>query len=49
MFKSDPEPGYYEDGNFGIRIENVMEVVKADTEVPHSPAPPAVTSAVQLR
>lgn len=26
------EPGYYEDGNFGIRIENVMEVVPASTE-----------------
>ena len=25
------EPGYYEDGQFGIRIENCMLVVKADT------------------
>ncbi|XP_047317598.1 aminopeptidase P1 [Impatiens glandulifera] len=25
------EPGYYEDGNFGIRLENVLIVVKADT------------------
>jgi len=25
------EPGYYEDGNFGIRIENVMVVEKAQT------------------
>ena len=28
------EPGYYEDGSFGIRIENLMVVVPADT--PHS-------------
>jgi Xaa-Pro aminopeptidase len=26
------EPGYYEDGNFGIRIENVTAVVRAETE-----------------
>ncbi|KNC78667.1 hypothetical protein SARC_08915 [Sphaeroforma arctica JP610] len=26
------EPGYYEDGAFGIRIENVVAVVKAHTE-----------------
>eukprot|EP00951_Prasinocladus_malaysianus_P031015 scaffold294925_cov50-Prasinocladus_malaysianus.AAC.1 len=25
------EPGYYEDGAFGIRIENLMKVVQADT------------------
>jgi len=25
------EPGYYQDGDFGIRIENVMEVVHATT------------------
>ena len=25
------EPGYYEDGNFGIRIENVMITQKAET------------------
>ena len=25
------EPGYYEDGNFGIRIENLMVVVESDT------------------
>lgn len=30
MFLSN-EPGYYEDGKFGIRIENVMRVVKAKT------------------
>jgi Xaa-Pro aminopeptidase len=28
-----PEPGYYEDGKFGIRIENVMVV--ADAATPH--------------
>ncbi len=27
------EPGYYEDGCFGIRIENVCDIVEADT--PH--------------
>ncbi|XP_071722446.1 aminopeptidase P1 [Rutidosis leptorrhynchoides] len=26
------EPGYYEDGNFGIRLENVLVVNKADTD-----------------
>ncbi|KAH1047718.1 hypothetical protein J1N35_038502 [Gossypium stocksii] len=26
------EPGYYEDGNFGIRLENVLVIKKADTE-----------------
>ncbi|XP_057959213.1 aminopeptidase P1 [Malania oleifera] len=26
------EPGYYEDGNFGIRLENVLIVKEADTE-----------------
>jgi len=26
------EPGYYEDGQFGCRIENVYVVVKASTE-----------------
>jgi Xaa-Pro aminopeptidase len=24
------EPGYYEDGNFGVRIENLLEIVDAD-------------------
>ncbi|MCL4136578.1 UNVERIFIED_CONTAM: hypothetical protein GTU68_058176, partial [Idotea baltica] len=33
MFLSD-EPGFYEDGKFGIRIENIVEVVKAVT--PHN-------------
>ena len=27
------EPGYYEDGKFGIRIENVVEIVAAPTKV----------------
>ena len=27
------EPGYYEDGNFGIRIENVLIVKKATTDI----------------
>lgn len=27
------EPGYYEDGKFGVRIENLVLVVKADTKV----------------
>lgn len=27
-----PEPGYYEDGNFGIRLENVLIVKEADTK-----------------
>ncbi|MBA0688343.1 hypothetical protein Goari_006141, partial [Gossypium aridum] len=27
-----PEPGYYEDGNFGIRLENVLVIKEADTE-----------------
>ncbi|GLJ13946.1 hypothetical protein SUGI_0222910 [Cryptomeria japonica] len=26
------EPGYYEDGNFGIRLENVLIIKKADTQ-----------------
>ncbi|OWM74525.1 aminopeptidase P1-like [Punica granatum] len=26
------EPGYYEDGNFGIRIENVLVIKEADTK-----------------
>ena len=24
------EPGYYEDGNFGVRIENLLEIVDAN-------------------
>lgn len=31
MFVSD-EPGYYEDGAFGIRIENIVRVVPAPTK-----------------
>ena len=27
------EPGYYEDGNFGIRIENALLCKNADTKV----------------
>ncbi|KAL3723865.1 hypothetical protein ACJRO7_035955 [Eucalyptus globulus] len=26
------EPGYYEDGNFGIRLENLLVVIEADTK-----------------
>lgn len=26
------EPGYYEDGGFGVRIENLMTITKAATE-----------------
>ena len=25
------EPGYYEDGSFGIRIENLVQIVKTST------------------
>lgn len=28
-----PEPGYYQDGEFGIRIEDVFLVVEAKTKV----------------
>ncbi|XP_050729076.1 xaa-Pro aminopeptidase 1-like isoform X2 [Eriocheir sinensis] len=31
MFLSD-EPGYYEDEKFGIRIENIVRIVKAETK-----------------
>ena len=27
------EPGYYEDGKFGVRIENVVQIVAAPTKV----------------
>ena len=27
------EPGYYQDGEFGIRLETDLEVVEAETEV----------------
>jgi len=33
MFVSN-EPGYYEEGNFGIRIENIIRIVKAN--LPHN-------------
>jgi Xaa-Pro aminopeptidase len=26
------EPGYYEDGGFGIRVENLLSIKEADTE-----------------
>lgn len=26
------EPGYYEDGGFGIRVENLLAIEEADTE-----------------
>lgn len=29
---SPTEPGYYEDGKFGIRIENIVRIVKAETK-----------------
>ena len=29
------EPGFYVDGDFGIRLETIMEVVKSDTPVSH--------------
>lgn len=35
MFLTD-EPGYYEDGAFGIRIENVLLVVNKNLKVKHS-------------
>lgn len=31
FFFSSTEPGYYEDGNFGIRLENVLIVKQAKT------------------
>ena len=27
------EPGYYEEGEFGIRLETIVEVVEAETHV----------------
>lgn len=27
------EPGYYEDGKFGIRLENIVMAVAAETQV----------------
>ncbi|KAG7154775.1 Xaa-Pro aminopeptidase 1-like 2 [Homarus americanus] len=34
MFLSD-EPGYYDDGKFGIRIENIVRIEKAETRYNH--------------
>jgi Xaa-Pro aminopeptidase len=31
MILSD-EPGYYEDGKFGIRIENLVKIIPANTK-----------------
>ena len=33
VFGQPIEPGFYEDGEFGIRIENVVIVKNADTKV----------------
>ena len=33
LFGQPIEPGFYEDGEFGIRIENVVIVKNADTKV----------------
>jgi hypothetical protein len=27
------EPGYYHEGHFGVRLENILEVVKKKTKV----------------
>lgn len=35
MFLSN-EPGYYEEGKFGIRVENIVLVNKADTPVSYN-------------
>jgi len=32
------EPGYYEDGNFGIRIENLLEIQPVVPETPNGEA-----------
>lgn len=37
------EPGYYRDGEFGIRIEDVALVVEAQTKVTPAPLPPLPT------
>lgn len=31
-FSSFQEPGYYEDSNFGIRLENIAQIVPVDTK-----------------
>lgn len=33
IFKPDTEPGYYEDGSYGIRLENIQGIQVADTPV----------------
>ena len=33
FFSLQTEPGYYEDDEFGIRIEDIMYTVEADTDV----------------
>lgn len=33
MYYKPPEPGFYKHGDFGIRLENVLEVI--DTEKRH--------------
>jgi hypothetical protein len=30
------EPGYYHEGHFGVRLENVLEVVKKQTKVKYN-------------
>lgn len=35
------EPGYYEDGNFGIRIENLLEILEVPQNVGDTPNPTA--------
>jgi len=37
------EPGYYEDGAFGIRMENLFIIRKADTEFQFDPAVNSLT------
>ena len=42
MILSD-EPGYYEDGNFGIRIETLVRVVPAETKFSEKSRTPFLT------
>ena len=35
-FLARAEPGYYKEGEFGIRIESIIRVVKADTLYRHN-------------
>lgn len=32
-FSTETEPGYYEDGKFGVRLETIVEIVYVDTKV----------------